>query len=101
MASGERISRSHAEKVRLLSTYIDTNGIRDFKGIENKAVPTFRPIKNIDGNFHCKDNVNLGGNAKCTKSFTDKNGLQTHIKNKDHNIPPTESRSVRDVKKER
>lgn len=101
LASGERISRSHAEKVRLLSTYIDTNGIRDFKGIENKAVPTFRPIKNIDGNFHCKDNVNLGGNAKCTKSFTDKNGLQTHIKNKDHNIPPTESRSVRDVKKER
>ena len=87
LASGKRISKSHAKKVRLLSTYRDTNGIRDFKGIEDKAVPTFKPIRNRDGNFHCKDNVNLGGNAKCTKSFTDKNGLQTHIKNKDHNIP--------------
>ena len=101
MASGKRISKSHAKKVRLLSTYRDTNGIRDFKGIEDKAVPTFKPIRNRDGNFHCKDNVNLGGNAKCTKSFTDKNGLQTHIKNKDHNIPQKESISVRDVNKER
>lgn len=101
LASGTSISRFHAKKVRLLSTYRDTNGIRDFEGINDKAVSTFNPIRNRDGNFHCKDNVNLGGNAKCTKNFTDKNGLQTHIKNKDHNIPPKESISVRDVNKER
>lgn len=101
LASGTRISSSHAKKVRLLSTYRDTNGIQDFEGIKDKAVPTFKPIRNRDGNFHCKDNVNLGGNAKCTKSFTDKNGLQTHIKNKAHNIPKKESISVRDVNTER
>ena len=101
LASGTRISSSHAKKVRLLSTYKDTNGIKDFEGIKDKAVPTFNPIKNRDGNFHCKDNVILGGKAKCTKSFTDKNGLQTHIKKKDHNIPSKESTSVIDVKKER
>lgn len=95
IASGKRILKYHADKVRLLSYYEHTSDITNFEGIEDK-----KPKDSNNEIFYCKNYTSLGGNPHCTKSFTDKKGLQAHIKNV-HPRFSSKKKESRDVKTER